>query len=180
MDKRIQEYLDEHRVIITFDADKLAGFDAYDTMKRPRKKKPVLEFLGKKRLGMLPSWNKVLDVPNNIIKNDRKQKLSEYTKYILEQMDVDRGNIDRCGVVIKQFYNTRTKFDLDNVYLKSAFDAMTEYGFWEDDNYTVIEPIMFTGGYDIFPRTEIQVFPITEEYDRDFVLDVMKKELSAK
>ena len=84
----------------------------------------------------------------------------------------------KWAVVVKQYNPTQRKFDLDGVSVKSAFDAMTEHHFWQDDNYDIVHPLIFVGGCDKNnPRSEICVYEITEEYPEDFVFEVIKNEL---
>lgn len=181
MNIKQKHYNESYITKLIFNSDTLREFDKHDSIKRPGRKKQILDWCGSKRLGMLPLINKFLNVANRRQQNQMKQQFHDYTKFILNLCNIESNNIKRCGVIVKHYLPTKSKFDLDGVFVKAAFDAMTEYGFWEDDNYTVVEPIFFTGGYDkCNPRSEIIIYEITEEYDRDFVLDVMKKELSTK
>lgn len=175
----INHYLENEVIRITFNKDMLEEFDREHEMLHPRRKNKVLHFLGKKRLGLLPSWNIFLNVSSRIIQNERKKMISDYTKFILKKFDVDRNFLDRCSVIVKQYNQTKVSFDLDNIHTKSSFDSLTEYHVWEDDNVYILEPLIFTGGCDKNnPRTEILIFPITEEYDRKFVISCMVEELT--
>ena len=107
-----------------------------------------------------------------------KQQFHDYTKFILNGQNIEKKGLKRCGVIVKHYLPTRSKFDLDGVFVKASFDSLSDWGFWEDDNYTIVEPLFFTGGYDKDnPRSEIQIYEITQDYDRDFVLEIMKQEL---
>ena len=178
MINKINEYLENEVVRITFDKDMLEGYDKHHALLHPRRKKKSLDFCGKKRTGLIPTWNLFLNVGSRIIQNERKKAISDYTEFVLKKLDVDRNYLERCAIIVKQYHPTRTRFDADNVHTKSSFDSMSEYGFWEDDNIYVVEPYIVTGGYDKDnPRTEFVIFPITEEYSREFVLNCMIEEL---
>lgn len=177
-DESINNYLENEVIRITFNAYMLEEYDQQHKIIHPKRKKRVLDFLGKKRLGLLPSWNIFLNVSSRIIQNERKKSISDYTNFILKKFDVDRNFLDRCAVIVKQYNQTKVAFDLDNIHTKSSFDSFTEYHVWEDDNVYILEPLIFTGGHDKDnPRTEILIFPITEEFNREFVLNCMVKEL---
>lgn len=178
MINRINDYFDNEVIRIIFNSEMLDGFTKEYKIKHPRAKKLPLDWCGKKRFGLIPTMNRFLNVSSRQQQNSMKQQFSEYTKFILKNLDVDRNYLDRCAVLVKQYYPTKAKFDLDGVCVKPSFDSMTEFGVWEDDNIYVIEPYIVTGGYDKDnPRTEIVVFPITDEYDREFVLSCMIEEL---
>ena len=177
-DESINNYLENEVIRITFNADMLEEYDEQHKILHPRRKKRSLDCMGKKRTGMLCSWNIFLNVASRVIQNERKSSISDYTKFILKKLDVDRNYLDRCAVLVKQYNKTKSRFDLDNVCVKPSFDAITEYHIWEDDNVYHLEPFVVTGGHDKDnPRTEILIFPITEEFDREFVLNCMVKEL---
>ena len=178
MINKINDYLDNEVIRVVFNAEMLEEFDEYDLLNRPRRKKRVLDWCGKKRLGIIPTLNRFLNVSSRQQQNTMKQQFGDYTKFILKKLDVDRNYLERCAIIVKQYHPTKMPFDLDGVAVKSAFDALTEYGFWEDDNIYVVEPYLVTGGYDKNnPRTEFVIFPITEEFDREFVLNCMIEEL---
>lgn len=177
--ERIKHYIDNECITFTFNSEMLEDFDQYHKKMHPRRKKQALHFMGKKRTGLLPSWNIILNVGKRTVQNSRKQTISEYTKYILDCTSEHMETLKRCAVVVKQYHPTKTKFDLDNIHTKSSFDAFSEHEIWDDDNVYVLEPLIFTGGHDKEnPRTEIIILPITDEYDRDFVLlcivDILK------
>lgn len=176
-----QHYREQYVTILTFDSTMLKEFDEVDARKRPKRKKKVLDWCGTKRLGMLPLINKFLNVASRQQQNQMKQQFHDYTKFILNKHNIDKSKLQRCGVIVKHYLPTRSKFDLDGVFVKASFDSLSDWGFWEDDNYTIVEPLFFTGGYDKEnPRSEIQIYEINEEYDRNFVLEIMKQELESK
>ena len=174
----VNEYLSDKVIRIVFNSEMLDRFTEHYKKYHPRAKKLPLHWCGKTRLGTLPLINRFLNVANRKQQNSMKQQFHEYTKFVLEENNIEKHCVDRCVILVKHYLNRRSLFDLDGIFVKSTFDALSDYEFWEDDNYTIIEPLIFTGGYDKDnPRSEIVVFPITEEYDREFVLECVLKEL---
>lgn len=174
----IEEYKEKHMITITFNSEMLEGFDKEDAKQRPKRKRRSLEWMGKKRLGMLPTWNRFLNVNSRILQNSMKQQVSDYTKYIIKQSDIPKLGINRCAIMVKQYAQTQMAYDLDNIHVKSSLDALTHYGIWEDDNIKILEPYIATGSFDKDnPHSEIVIYEITDEYSRNFVLDVMMNDL---
>ena len=174
----VNEYLENKIIRIVFNSGTLERFTEHYKKFHPRAKKLPLEWCGKKRLGLLPTVNRFLNVANRKQQNNMKQQFHEYTKFVLKENNIEKYCVDRCVVLVKHYLKTRSLFDLDGIFVKATFDALSDYGFWEDDNYTVIEPLIFTGGYDKEnARSEVIIFPITDEYDREFVLECVLKEL---
>lgn len=174
----VEEYKKKHMITITFNSEMLESFDKEDAKRRPKRKRKSLEWCGKSRLGLLPRLNAFLNVASRQQQNSMKQQFADYTEYILKANEIPKLGIDRCAVMVKQYTKTKSKFDLDGVSAKSSFDAMTHYGIWEDDNITILEPLTFTGGSDKDnPRSEIIIYEITDDYPRNFVLEVMMNDL---
>lgn len=174
----MNKYLEEKRVVITFNKQMIDDYTESYFKQFPNRKKLPLEFLGKKRLGLLPSWNRVINCPNRIVQNQWKQELSEYTTYILEQLGVKNLNVDKCMIVAKQFQPTKAKSDSDNIYLKSSLDALVKNGVLIEDNYTVLNPCILSTFYDKEnPRTEIIIYPIYDLFTHDIVLDMVFEDL---
>lgn len=174
----MNEYKKNHKTVITLDAETLESFDKYHARQHPKRKKQSLSWLGKTRTGVLPMLNNFLNVRTAIQRSQRKADVGEYVEYALQYQGIKRAMINRCMVVVKHYNPTKRSFDLDGVSVKSAFDAMSSYEFWEDDNYKIVRPLIFTGGHDKeHPRSEICVYEITEEYPYEFVLQVIMEEL---
>ncbi len=174
-------YKNKHVTTIVYNKEMLDKFDILDGTRRRGRKKQVLDWCGKKRLGALPLINKFLNVSSRQQQNTMKKQLHDYTRFILNEQNVKPKYIDRCAVVVKHYLPTKTKFDLDGVFVKASFDALSDWKFWEDDNYTIVEPIFITGGYDKDnPRSELVIYEINETYKRDFVLDLILEDLKGE
>ena len=178
MNKLTQKYLNEKRLVVTFNKRMIDNYTEQYFKKFPKRKKQPLEFLGKSRLGQLPSWNRIINCPNRIVQNQWKQELSDYTHYIIEEMNIANLNLDKCIVVVKQFQPTRAKSDSDNIYLKSSLDALVKNGVLIEDNYTVLNPCILSTFYDKSnPRTEIIIYPVCDVFTHDVVLDMVFEDL---
>ena len=174
----MNEYRENYKTVITLDAETLESYDKYHARQHPHRKNQSLSWLGKTRTGVLPMLNNFINVRTSIQRSQRKADVGDYVKYALQYQGVKRAMIERCMVVVKHYNPTKREFDLDGVSVKSAFDAMTAYEFWADDNYKIVRPLIFTGGYDkAHPRSEICVYEITDEYPYEFVLQVVMDEL---
>ena len=85
----MQEQLDydvykDEVIIIRFDSEMFKGFTGYDKNNpepyfklHPRSKKPPMDWLGKTRNGMLPSWNRFINCPSRIIQDNWKKDLND-------------------------------------------------------------------------------------------------------
>ena len=174
----MNEYRNSHKTVITLNAETLDLYDKYHAKQHPFRKNQSLSWLGKTRTGVLPMLNNFLNVRTAIQRSQRKADVGDYVKYVLQSEGVKQAMIEHCMVVVKHYNPTKREFDLDGVSVKSAFDAMTAHGFWIDDNYKVVKPLIFTGGYDkTNPRSEICVYEITDEYPYEFVLQLVMDEL---
>lgn len=176
--KLVDKYKHNHKTVITLDAETLESYDKYHARQHPKRKNRSLSWLGKTRTGVLPMLNNFLNVRTAIQRSQRKADVGDYVMYALQYQGIKRTMIERCMVVVKHYNPTKREFDLDGVSVKSAFDAMTAYEFWTDDNYKVVQPLIFVGGWDKeHPRSEICVYEITEQYPYEFVLQVVMEEL---
>lgn len=174
----MNEYLEQHKTVITLNAETLEAYDQHHAKFHPKRKNRSLSWLGKTRTGLLPMLNNFLNVATSLQRNQRKDAVQDYIKYTMRQQGIKQDMITKCAVVVKQYNPTKRKFDLDGVSVKSAFDAMTEHGFWEDDNYDIVHPLIFIGGCDKDnPRSEICVYEIVDEYPEEFVFEVIRYEL---
>ena len=174
-------------IVIRFDSEMLKGFTGYDKNNpepyfklHPRSKKPPMDWLGKTRNGMLPSWNRFINCPNRIIQNEWKQSLGKYTEYCIIQQNVPRAYLDKCVIITIQFKPTKAKRDNDNTFLKSSLDAMTKQEVLQDDNDNIVR---FTGNHIVYdkedPHTEIRIYPIIEGvFDFDYVLKIATHEIN--
>ena len=160
-------------ITIRFDKQMLSEFTGYsvDNPKEyfklhPRAKKPPFENLhGKKRLGLLPSINKFLNVNDRTQQNLMKQHLSDYTEYCLRRQGIPHAYLDKYIVLVVQYKPDQSKSDNDNTFCKSALDGCTHYEMWKDDNYTQMKLYLSYSVYDKQnPRSELVIFPIYKEY----------------
>lgn len=179
-------------IVIRFDSEMLKGFTGFDKDNpdeyfklHPRSKKPPMDWLGKTRNGMLPSWNRFINCPNRIVQNQWKQDLGKYTDYCILVQNVPRAYLSKCIIVAIQHKPTRGKRDNDNIFLKASFDSLTKNEVLQDDNDNIVR---FMGNHTVYdkqdPHTEVRIYPIIEGvYDFDYVMDIMNcdiKELEAK
>lgn len=177
----MNEYLEQHKTVITLNAETLEAYDQHHAKFHPKRKKPSLDWAGKKRTGQLVSWNRFVNCPNRIMQNQWKQEFADYTQYLLRKQGLSNKNIERCAIVVKQYNSTRAKSDSDNIMVKASLDAMVKEGFITEDNYTVVNPVILTTDYDKDnPRSEICVYEITDEYTEEFVFEVIRHELYKK
>lgn len=152
--------------------------------KHPRSKRPPMDWLGKTRNGMLPSWNRFINCPSRIIQDTWKKDLNEYTRYCIKGQHVPRAYLNKCVVIAVQFKPTKTASDNDNTYVKASLDAMVKEEVLQEDNYKVVK---YFGSYSVVdkddPRTEIRIYPIYDGFDFNYVMDVAMndvKELEEK
>lgn len=178
MDEIINKYLEEKRIVITFNKEMLEAYTQEYFKQYPKRKKLPLEFLGKKRLGQLPSWNRFINSPSRIIQNQWKQELGDYTTFIINKQGLNNLQIDKCIVVAKQFQQTRAKADSDNIHIKAVLDSLVKNGVLVEDNYTVLNPCILGTFHDKEnPRTELLIYPIYDVFTHGIVLDIIMKDL---
>lgn len=173
-------------IVIRFDSEMFKGFTGFDKDNpdeyfklHPRSKKPPMDWLGKTRNGLLPTWNRFINCPGRIIQNIWKQDLGAYTEYCIIQQNVARAYLGECIIAVIQFKPRKSKQDNDNTFLKSSLDAMTKQEVLQDDNDSVVR---FTGNYTVYdkqdPHTEIRVYPIIDGvYDFEYVMNIMSHEI---
>lgn len=173
-------------ITVRFDKEMLKGFTGYDTENpeeyfkyHPRAKKPPVENLwGKSRRGLVPSVNLFINCPNRVIQNTWEQHLKEYCEYCMTQQKIKHDFIEECIVVVIQFKPTKSKSDVNNVYTKPFIDAMVERELLQEDNYTVVRMHQEYSVVDkTDPHSEIRIYPITKEYDMEFVLWYIQQEI---
>ena len=166
---KYQEYIDNELIKVVFDKQMLEEFTGFSVdnpqeyfKRHPRAKKPPFENLwGKKRLGMLPSWNRFLNVKDRVMQNNMKQHIADYTTYCLNRQKVKHTYLEECIVLAIQYKPDRSKSDNDNVYCKSSMDALTKFELWKDDNYRHVRVFTSFSVYEPKePRTELLIFPI--------------------
>lgn len=174
----MNKYLEEKRIKVVFNKQMIEEYTESYFKHYPNRRKQPLEFLGKKRLGQLPSWNRVINCPNRIVQNQWKQELSDYTSYIINKLGINDANIDKCIVVAKQYQSTKAKSDSDNIYLKSSLDALVKGGVLVEDNYTVLNPCILSTFHDKQnPRTEIIIYPLDGIFTTDVILNMIFEDL---
>ena len=174
-------------IIIRFDSEMFKGFTGYDKNNpepyfklHPRSKKPPMDWLGKTRNGMLPSWNRFINCPNRIIQDTWKKDLNDYTRYCIQQQYIPRAYLSECIIVAVQYRPTKAKSDNDNTYVKATLDAMVKEEVIQEDNHTVVR---YFGSYTVYdkqdPRTEIRIYPIIKGvYDFNDVLQIATYEIN--
>lgn len=173
--------------VIRFDSEMFKEFTGYDKDNpelyfklHPRSKKPPMDWLGKTRNGMLPSWNRFINCPSRIIQDTWKKDLNDYTRYCIQQQCVPRAYLSECIVIAIQHKPTRASSDNDNTYVKATLDAMVKEEVIREDNYKVVR---YFGSYSVYdkqdPHTEIRVYPIIKGvFDFDYVLQIATYEIN--
>ena len=138
-----------------------------------------MESLWKKnRLGLIPSINTFINCSNRPIQNTWEQHLKAYCEYCMKQQGIKHDYIEECIVVVVQFHPNKRKPDVNNVYTKPFIDAMVERELLQEDNYTVVRMHQEYLVYDKNdPHTEIRIYPITEEFDMEFVLQYIQQDI---
>ncbi len=174
-------------ITIRFDSEMFKGFTGFDKDNpdeyfklHPRSKNPPMDWLGKTRIGMLPSWNRFINCPSRIIQDTWKKDLNDYTRYCIQQQCVPRAYLNECIIVAIQFKPTKAKSDNDNTYVKATLDAMVKEEVIQEDNYTVVR---YFGSYSAYdkqdPHTEVRVYPIIKGvFDFDYVLQIVTYEIN--
>jgi hypothetical protein len=173
-------------IVIRFDSEMLKGFTGYDKNNpdeyfkaHPKAKRPPLDNLfKKKRLGMIPSINFFMMSTNRMIMGDWEKALKQYCEYCMIQQNIKHDYISECIVVAIQFKDTKGKADVNNIYTKPFIDAMVERELIQEDNYTVVrmhQEYIVVDKSD--PHSEIRIYPITEQYDIEFVLWYIQQDI---
>lgn len=138
----------------------------------PRARHLPMHYLGKKRTGVLPSLNNVLNVPDRRVQNERKQQFSDYTEFCINKQKVPRAFLKQCIIIVKHVHGTKTHFDVDNVYIKPTLDCLVKMEVLQEDNYNVLKNVTLCGFYEKNnDHSELYILPIYEEYSYEFVMD---------
>lgn len=138
----------------------------------PRSKYLPMEYLGKKRTGVLPSLNNVFNVASRQIQNNRKQDFSNYTEFCVKGQRIPRAYLDKCIIVVKHIHGTKTRFDVDNIYIKPVLDCLVKLEVLKEDNYNILPEVTLWGGYEKDnDYSEIYILPINEDYDIEWVME---------
>lgn len=165
-------------VRISFNEQTLRDYTEHYFKCNPKRKKPPLDWAGKKRNGQLVSWNRFINSPNRIMQNQWKQEFSDYTTFVLNKQGIEPLGINKCAILVKQYQPTRAKSDSDNIMCKATLDSMVKFGLLEEDNYTVVNPVVLVTGYDKDnPRTEFIIFIIDEENPLDVIMNEIASEV---
>ena len=173
-------------IIVRFDKEMLKGFTDYDVnnpdeyfKQHPRAKKPPMESLWKKsRNGLIPSINTFINCNNRTIQNTWEQHLKAYCEYCMTEQGIKHDYIGECIIIVIQFKPTKSKSDVNNVYTKPFVDAMVERELIQEDNYTVVRVHQEYSVVDKEdPHSELRIYPITDEYDMEYVLLQIQKDI---
>ena len=173
-------------IIIRFDKEMLKEFSGYDTENpdeyfktHRRATKPPYEDIWKKtRSGLIPSINTFLNCNNRRIQNSWEQHLRDYCEFCMSKQGIKHDYIGECIVVAIQFKPTKAKSDVNNTYTKPFLDAMVERELLQEDNYTVVRLHKEYAVVDkADPHSEIRIYPITKEYDMEFVLWYIQQDI---
>ena len=73
-----------------------------------------------------------------------KKAWVEYVRFVLAKQDLLDVNLKACKVHLHFVFGDRRLSDLDNRTPKLLQDALTQCGFWTDDNYTVVQEVRLT------------------------------------
>lgn len=175
-------------ITVRFDKELLkryTGFDVEDPdsyfKAHPRAKNPPFEAIWKKsRNGLIPSINTFLNVTDRRIQNTWEQHLRGYCEYCMQAQGIKHDYIGQCIVLAIQFKPTRSKADVNNIYTKPFLDAMVERELIEEDNYTILRVHMEYALVDkANPRSEIRIYPITEDCNLSQVLKIATEDIMA-
>lgn len=165
-------------ITLTFNKETLEDYTKNYFQTYRSRRKPPLDWTGKKRNGQLVSWNRFINSPNRIMQNQWKQEFADYTKFILESNNIEKLMIKRCVIFVKQFQQTRTSSDSDNIMCKASLDAMVKYGLLEEDNYKVVDPVVLVSNYDkLNPRTEFTIYILENDNDLALAMEEISKEV---
>lgn len=175
-------------ITIRFDKEMLKEFSGYDTENpdeyfrlHPRASKPPYEKIWmKSRNGLIPSINTFLNCNDRRVQNQWEQHLRDYCEFCMTKQKIKHDYIEECVIVAIQFKPTKTKSDVNNTYTKPFLDAMVERELLQEDNYTVVRIHKEYAVVDKEdPHSEIRIYPITEQYDMEFVLWYIQQDILA-
>lgn len=159
-------------ITLTFNKESYDKYTKHYRRVYPNRKKMPLSWTRKTPNGQLVSWNRFINSPNRIMQNQWKQEFADYTKFILEDSGLNDLGIERCAIIVRQYNGTKAKSDSDNIMIKASLDAMVKCNVIIEDNYTVLNPVILYTDYDKEnPRTEIILYPITNECNMSEVLN---------
>ena len=173
-------------ITVRFDKEMLKEFSGFDVNNpdeyfrlHPRAKKPPFEKIWmKSRNGLIPSINTFLNCNDRRVQNDWEQHLRDYCEFCMTKQGIKHDYIDECIIVAIQFKPTKTKSDVNNTYTKPFLDAMVERELLQEDNYTVVRMHKEYAVVDKEdPHSEIRIYPITKEYDMEFVLWYIQQDI---
>lgn len=88
-----------------------------------------------------------------------------YADIIKELVGDNIEHYDKCQLIFTYYHGNKGRIDKSNplsIIEKFACDALTDLGFWEDDNSEIIPETIFRwGGIDKEnPRCELEIIPI--------------------
>ena len=96
----------------------------------------------------------------------------------MTKQGIKHDYIEECIIVAIQFKPTKSKSDVNNTYTKPFLDAMVERELLQEDNYTVVRMHKEYAVVDkADPHSEIRIYPITKEYDMEFVLWYIQQDI---
>ena len=181
--EQYQQYIENELIKIRFDKYWFGEFTGIrpDSRKEdeeryfklhPRSKYLPMEYLGKKRTGVLPSLNNVFNVASRQIQNNRKQDFSNYTEFCVKGQRIPRAYLDKCIIVVKHIHGTKTRFDVDNIYIKPVLDCLVKLEVLKEDNYNILPEVTLWGGYEKDnDYSEIYILPFNEDYSVEWVME---------
>ena len=93
-----------------------------------------------------------------------KKAWVEYVRFVLNQQGLNNLQLTQCKVLHLHFvFGDRRLSDLDNRTPKLLQDALTQCGFWTDDNYTVVQELRLTASYEKKnPQMVVKITEITD------------------
>ena len=137
----------------------------------PRAKRPPMDWMGKSRDGLAPSWNTFLNCPSRQIQATWKKQMEEYVEYCLHKQRIKHPYLDKFAVLVVQYKPRATSSDNDNTMVKGVLDELTREEVIVDDNY---KHMVYFASISVLDKddahTEIRIYPITDEYTIDVVI----------
>lgn len=126
---------------IEFNKTLLEEYLAEYFKKHPKaRKKPITRPLH-------PSINEWMNMKRPQL-NNLKQIWKDFTVFVCFKHGVTRLNISKCSIEMICTFPTKTKRDNDNMTCKFILDGFTAAKFLEEDNYSVVNPLIIRSRYE--------------------------------
>lgn len=144
----------------------------------PRAKHPPMDWMGKSRDGLAPSWNTFLNCPSRQIQASWKKQMEEYVNFCLHKQHIKHPYLDKFAVLVVQHKPRATNSDNDNTMIKGVLDELQKEEVIVEDNY---KHMIYYASISVVNKedahTDIILYPITDEYGIDLVIPYIANDI---